>query len=371
MMHPSLNELRAELRTLQSKKSLSHADALRVADISDAIADTVEHGAERAVKAANDAARRQQLAELAEMPEVGTAAFKRGDLGGALLAAGWRRGGPAVQVDSRFALETKTGSLADGTDAGDAVPARVSSPALGVDARYLYPSIPTTFVAADATGIQSYRQSARTLATPSNMIRDIDAVSPNKPETDTEAEVVAEELKQIASISSGTPNVLLANQGFRQWVNSDLVAAYRAALDYHIITELTAASITEGGGGTNAFEAILYAQEVVRSAGYEPDVVVVSPADALAIRLLIMESGDSYAFAQQVPQMVVTNAVADGAGFTAQASALGTLYLSPFSLQSFEEEAGATNSSTVRGESNGLFVVQRPTAAAYLAVGSE
>lgn len=109
----------------------------------------------------------------------------------------------------------------------------------------------------------------------------------------------------------------------------------------------------------------------MRSAGYEPDVTVVSPADALTIKLLIMSAGDSYAFAQQLPQLVVTTAVADDQGFVAQASALGTLYLSPFSLQSFEEEAGATNSSTVRGESNGLFVVQRADAAAYLAVGSE
>lgn len=157
-MHPSLNELRAELRTLQSQKSLSHRDALRAAEIGELIAETVEDGAERATKAARDAARRAQLAELAEMPEVGTATFKRGDLGGALLAAGWRRGGPAVQVDTRYALETKTGSLADGTDAGDADPARVSSPALGIDQRYLYPRVPTQFVAADATGIQSYRQ---------------------------------------------------------------------------------------------------------------------------------------------------------------------------------------------------------------------
>ena len=38
----------------------------------------------------------------------------------------------------------------------------------------------------------------------------------------------------------------------------------------------------------------------------------------------------------------------------------------PFTLQAFEENAGSSNSSTVRAESNGLFRVQRPDAAATL-----
>jgi len=52
-------------------------------------------------------------------------------------------------------------------------------------------------------------------------------------------------------------------------------------------------------------------------------------------------------------------------GFVAHA-ALGILFLSPFTLRVFEEEAGQTNTSTVRAESNGLFLVQRPDAAAVL-----
>lgn len=52
--------------------------------------------------------------------------------------------------------------------------------------------------------------------------------------------------------------MLLQNAGFRGWVNQDLVAAWRAALDYHVVGEITAASIPDGGG-QNVFEAILYA----------------------------------------------------------------------------------------------------------------
>jgi hypothetical protein len=79
-----------------------------------------------------------------------------------------------------------------------------------------------------------------------------------------------------------------------------------------------------------------------------------------------LSGGDSYVFGQNPPAFVVTPAVSDGMGFVADASALGILFLSPFTLWAFEEEAGQTNTSTVRAESNGLFLVQRPDAAATL-----
>ncbi|HEX6580327.1 MAG TPA: hypothetical protein VF195_05585 [Actinomycetota bacterium] len=41
-------------------------------------------------------------------------------------------------------------------------------------------------------------------------------------------------------------------------------------------------------------------------------------------------------------------------------AAAGTLFLSPARFAVFEENAGATNSSTARFESHGIFIVQRP-----------
>jgi hypothetical protein len=51
-------------------------------------------------------------------------------------------------------------------------------------------------------------------------------------------------------------------------------------------------------------------------------------------------------------------------------AALGTLYTSPVRVQSFEQDAGQTNSSTVRIESNGLYLVQRADAVAEVPVSS-
>ena len=50
-------------------------------------------------------------------------------------------------------------------------------------------------------------------------------------------------------------------------------------------------------------------------------------------------------------------------------NALGTLYNSPVRIQAFEENAGKPNTSTVRIEFNGVFVVQRVGAVAEVAIG--
>ena len=262
------------------------------------------------------------------------------DLAGELLRAGYDRVAQSrVTVDQSFALglHLKSASVDGGVDGTEIVDEYVA-PTLGLDTRYLYPNLRTQGVNSDETGVRSYRQKSRSFASTSSMIRDIDETSA-KPETNTVSEVVHAPLKQIAHVSTGTPNVLLANPAFRGWVNTDMVLGYRNAVDAHVVTEIQAAGIPGGGGGANAFEDVLYTQEVIRSAGYQPTIVVVSPGDALAIQLLQLTNGDSYVFAQPAPAFVVSPAVGDGEGFVADASALGILFLSPFSLQTFEEEA--------------------------------
>ncbi|MDP9329054.1 MAG: hypothetical protein M3P11_00150 [Actinomycetota bacterium] len=289
-----------------------------------------------------------------------------GSLADALIGGGFQlKTSPSVTVDNRYALEFKSGGLDGGSDIEDAVPARFTASGLGLDARYVYPHLVTQTAEVDATGVTSYRQKSRSLATASDMVKAIDSTD-TKEETDTTSEVVNAALKMIATVSTQTPNVLLNNPSFRGWVSNDLQAAFRAAVDFHVIDEIGSAGIGSGGGGSNVYEDVLYSQEVVRAAGYSPDLVVVSPADALAIQLLMLTGGDSYAFSTPAPALVVSASVEDGAGFVADAAALGVLFLGPFSFQVFEENNGTTNTSTVRGESSGLFVVQRPDAAATL-----
>ncbi len=356
-----------EVRTiLDELKELDQKDAYDLADLRRAT--NLES---RARHERDKVAMSKQLASLGTVGEVATqqpGTYHRGDVASALLDAGFhRKNRPAVVIENAIVLETKSGSF-DGS-IGDAVPSRFTGAPLGADERYLYPRLRTENVPGDATSVATYRQKSRTLADPAQMVKAIDSTDP-KEETDTVAEAFPAELKMIANVSSGTPNILLASSAFVGWVNNDLVTAYRLAVDTHIVGEIDAASIPAGGGGANAFEDVLYTREVVRAAGYSPDLVVVSPADALAIRLLQMTGGDSYAFAQQLPTFVVTNAVDDGAGFVMDSQSLGTLFLGPFVFQAFEENNGTTNTSTVRAESSGRFVVQRSDAAATLSAGS-
>jgi hypothetical protein len=310
----------------------------------------------------------EREAAIRSMGPTGPQRFEMGAVPGTSLAdttldAGWnRKTRTSVTVDSAVAL--KTGSVNGGVD-GTEIAFGFTAPLLGGDSRYLYPHMSTQAVAGDATGVQSYRQASRTLGTPSNMIQAIDYASA-KEETDTDAEVVSEPLKMIANVSSGTPNILLASDSFRSWVNFDLVSAYRNAVDFHIVDQITNASIPGGGGGNNAYEDILYSQETVRSAGYDPSLVVMSPSDALTVQLLTMSSGVTYAFGQSPPSVVVSPSVEDGGGFVCDPGALGVLFLGPAQFAAFEEDAGSTNTSTVRFESSGLFLVQRADAAASL-----
>ena len=185
--------------------------------------------------------------------------------------AGTRKSHPVAQVaidavieTKAGGIETKTGSLDGGSSIEEAVQFRTSAPGLGFDTRFIQPNLPTVTVDADTTGVASYVQKSRTLAATNDMIRTIAAVS-DKPETSTVAEVVNPALKQVATVRTGTPNVLLANDNFRSWVNGDLTLAFRRAVDAHIVSQVAAASIPNGDGGLGPYESILYAQETVRA----------------------------------------------------------------------------------------------------------
>lgn len=363
-----LRSLRAELEAIETKSTHTPDDLFRVSEIAEEITQ-LGYASARERKIRDTKALQAQLEAIGTMSEY-AGEVGDGSLGGTLQQAGFHAGGPPIEVSSAIALtERKEATLDGGSAIEDVLPRRFFAPPLGLESRYLYPSVRTETVAFGSTGVVGFRQKSRTLADPTLMVRAILDTS-TKPETDSTTEVVTEALHQIANVESGTANVLLATDQVAQWVNADLVAGYRSAVDGHIIDQITAELIHAGGGGANAFEAVLYAQEAVRAAGYNPDLVVMSPADGLALQLLQLTGGDSYVFSQTPPRIVITPAVGDGEGFVADRDALGILFLTPVRVQAFEENAGATNSSTVRCESEGLFLVQRPDAAAYLAESS-
>jgi HK97 family phage prohead protease len=79
---------------------------------------------------------------------------------------------------------------------------------LGFDTRYAWPAFPRVAVDAGVTSVDVVTQTARSLATATNVVRAIDAVT-NKPETGSTLTVNATSLKQVATVQSGIPNVYL------------------------------------------------------------------------------------------------------------------------------------------------------------------
>jgi hypothetical protein len=109
------------------------------------------------------------------------------------------------------------------------------------------------------------------------------------------------------------------------------------------------------------------------SNGYNPDTLLLTPANAETLDLLTSggtagwpgpyvfnagQFGPSQIFGLQrrISKNLANPVVVDS-------QAYGRLYAWPVSLQRFEENAGASNSSLLRCEGNAVFAVERSTAA--------
>ena len=113
----------------------------------------------------------------------------------------------------------------------------------------------------------------------------------------------------------------------------------------------------------------------MQASGYNPNVLVLRPQDSETLDTLragVTASSEDYLFAPLLAPRTIFGLsvrVAKGAAapFIADSAALGRLYTSPISLARFEQDAGATNKSTVRLEGHAVFGVERSAAAVRIA----
>jgi hypothetical protein len=292
----------------------------------------------------------------------------------ALLAAGFdRHSRPSVSVSWESALPP-IGATSDlsftGGDYDDAIPTRINAPGLGADQRFLFTSFPRVGLDAAATAVDSFRQSARTLPEPiTDMVRDLTAVT-EKPRMQTATELVHEPLHQVAVVESEIPNVMLDSRAIRGWIDNDLRFAWSMAVDTHALARIEAATPELGDPGSHVLAAILNAAAVVAGQGYSPSVLAASPE--FLIDLLLAEQPGTQDFVGSFVNDVLSNlrrVAVPGltTAYIIDPTAAGTLYSTLVQVAAFEENAGQTNTSTVRCESNALFVVQR--AGAIVEVG--
>ena len=277
----------------------------------------------------------------------------------AIVKAGWdpvtkhRVSVPAEAV--LFKAVTTTG------DIEDYYPRSVPSTALGADRRYLYPALRQVRLSATDTSVQYLNQSARTLATPANMIRAIDAVT-DKPETALTVELASADLKQVAHVVSGVPNIVARQRPFRDLIENDLRLGLSEALDDMVDDAITAATVPMGSAGANIAEKIRYAMAVVEAAGYSPDTVALSPDEAVALDLILLDTNNSTGVGPLFGlRPRISKALALGIVFDSRAFA--SLHAGPIEFSSHEENSGKTNSQLFRAELNAVAVIDREDAA--------
>lgn len=241
---------------------------------------------------------------------------------------------------------------------------------LGADQRWVWPAFESVAVGSDVTSVQVFSQATRTLGTASDVIRSINATS-TKPSVQTAGTVTAVSLSQVAAIEAGIPNVYLENQGLQSIVETDLRLTVNTGLDSLVNTGL-ATSGTVSKGSNDQLTAIRKGITAVTAGGYSPNVLVIDAAGAESLDLT--RTAGTEAFYVFGPGRFAPNEVfglnirvSKTAGTAVvDTSAFGKLYVSPISLARFEENAGATNTSTVRLEGNAAFGVERTVAAARI-----
>jgi uncharacterized protein len=246
------------------------------------------------------------------------------------------------------------------------------APQFGYDQRYSWPAFQRVGVDAGVTSVSVLNQTARTLIAGGTAVRAIDAVS-TKPAIGGTVTMTAASMKQIAAISSGLPNVYLENGDIESIVSQDLRLAYADGLDFHTNAQIVASSGTQTLATDPLLNVIRRSISLLWSNGYNADTLLLTPANSETLDLLT--SGGTagwpgaYVFGagQFGPpaifglQVRVSKNLANPV--VVDSNAYGRLYAGPVSLQRFEENAGASNSSLIRFEGNALFNVERSTAA--------
>jgi HK97 family phage prohead protease len=253
-------------------------------------------------------------------------------------------------------------------------PVRNQGVALGDDSRYAYPAFPNVSVDAGVTSVQVFRQSGRTLPAAANVIRAITAVTP-KPEVGSALEIVTLALNQVAGVQTGIPNIYTEQPIFNSVIEGDLRLSLNAGLD-KLVLDAVAGSGFQAPGTDPLLVSIRKAITVVQANGYSPNVLVVRPSDAElldTLRATQTAGEEMYVFAagglapRNLFGLQVRIAKDAAAPFIADSAAFGKLYISPIALSRHEENAGSTNTSTVRLEGHSAFGVERAAAAVRIA----
>jgi len=244
---------------------------------------------------------------------------------------------------------------------------------LGFDQRYGFPALGMVAVDSGVTSVIVATQTARSLATAANVVRNIDAIVA-KPESSSTVDLVTVPMKQVANVSGAIANVYLENAALQSIIEGDLRLALNEGFDKVFLDTLTASGFQ--APGTDTFIAsVRKAMTTLMAAGYSPDTLIITPAAAEQLDLLVsgISGGTAdYVFAPGQPAPNIWNLTRRvsktvPASVVMDSTAYGKFYASPASLAAFEQDGGTTNRSLLRLEGHAACGVERQTAAIRIA----
>jgi hypothetical protein len=189
-------------------------------------------------------------------------------------------------------------------------------------------------------------------------------------------------MSQVGIILDGVPvAVVEALPSFRQFADTELRFQLAKALDAHLYTKVnTGASF--GNTGTGLIAQLRNAVAALQAAGYNPDLAIVNPADAVALDLTTTGADAQYVFALRDTGdssplwglRVVVRAGTTGTEppLVVDTRRIGALYLGTLAvdLDPYAGVGGANfkkNLVDIRAEQNALMHVRAPTAARRIA----
>jgi hypothetical protein len=136
------------------------------------------------------------------------------------------------------------------------------------------------------------RQTSRSLAALSDMVRALDAVT-EKPESSLVAGLESATLAQVAHVIPAVPNVIARQRDFSQLIDNELRLGLSEALDYQAVQALDGAGVPASGGGANRAADTRMAMTEVQAAGYLPDTVALPPSFAEELDILSLTINNS------------------------------------------------------------------------------
>jgi hypothetical protein len=287
-----------------------------------------------------------------------------GSLYEAMIGAGWKSGiGQRVSVGPGplYAAVTVTSPV------DTLSPSRlIGTIGLGSDQRYIWPALKSDALGALDTGVDYLQETARALADPATMRRALTAVSA-KPESAVTVELKHATLYQLAHVISDVPNLVFRTPQIRSILDGEMRLGLAQAIDKMVIDEIAATTIPAGATGGTLAERIRKAVKAVQDAGHNPDTLAINSQGSLDLDLLLLSLQNSTGISPSWNLRVRVAKSITGSGLVFDSTAFGTVHLSPVEISAFEQDAGQTNKSRIRGELNGRATIEVPAAAATVA----